>query len=194
MISPVTLKNVCMMCFLLIILCASVARGEEASDPVQAENAFFRGSHLLSRESISEAVDALEKAVKLDPKNAKYKSVLAVAYNNLGLRLNREANYRDALRFLSNAMEMAPDDNDIRANFVQAAVQAASAPEEKIRTDDKIAALKRVVELEPENASARKVLAALVNNAGVTKGKTGSHQQEVEELEKALSLDPENPR
>ncbi len=40
----------------------------EPSDAVQAENAFFRGSHLLSRNSVSEAVGSLEKAVSLTPK------------------------------------------------------------------------------------------------------------------------------
>ena len=53
----------------------------------EAENAFFTGSHLLSRENLPGAVESLEKAVELDSGNEKYRQVLAVAYNNLGLKL-----------------------------------------------------------------------------------------------------------
>ncbi len=167
------------LCFTALPLYAA-----DPSDAVQAENAFFRGSNLLSRNNISEAVASLEKAAKLDPQNLKYKSVLAVAYNNLGLKLNREGNVAEGVRFLGKAVNLTPDDKDIRFNFVNAAFHAASLPDDKVPLTDKVAFVSQLMEVDPENPSGRKLLAALLNNSGVAKGRGGSHEQEVAALEK----------
>src|SRR5271157_4208963 len=60
---------------LVLVLClmALPLSAAEPTDAVQAENAFFRGSHLLSRNNMAEAVASLEKAVKLASQNLKYK-------------------------------------------------------------------------------------------------------------------------
>ncbi len=181
---------------LVVVLCLTSlpSLAVEPSDAVQAENAFFRGSNLLSRNNISAAIAALEKAAKLAPQNLKYKNVLAVAYNNLGLKLVREGNSTEGVRFLGKAVRLTPEDKDIRFNFINAALQAASLPEEKVHLADKIAFLGQVTEIDPENASGRKMLAALLNNFGVVKGRAGTHDQEVAALEKAAALDPGNPK
>ena len=166
----------------------------DPSDAVQAENAFFRGSNLLSRNNISEAVASLEKAAKLDPQNLKYKSVLAVAYNNLGLKLNREGNVAEGVRFLGKAVNLTLDDKDIRFNFINAAFHAASLPDDKVALTDKVAFVSQLMEVDPENPSGRKLLAALLNNSGVAKGRAGGHEQEVAALEKAASLDQGNTK
>src|SRR5208283_1813973 len=145
------------LCFMALPLSAA-----DPSDAVQAENAFFRGSHLLSRNNMAEAVASLEKAVKLDSQNLKYKSVLAVAYNNLGLKLNREGHVAEGVRFLGKAVNLTPDDKDIRFNFVNAAFQAASLPDEKVPLVDKVAFVSQLMEIDPENPSGRKMLAALL--------------------------------
>ena len=41
--------------------------GSDPTETQKAENAFFRGSHLLSRDNMTEALPALEEAVSLDP-------------------------------------------------------------------------------------------------------------------------------
>ena len=122
---------------------------EDSSDAVQAENAFFRGSHLLSRDNIQEALSALEKATKLDPQNNKYKSVLAVAYNNYGLRLNREGKVPEGIRYMVKALKLTPDDQDIRSNFIQSALQAAVLPKEKVQLKDKMDFVQQVLKSTP---------------------------------------------
>src|SRR5271157_4800124 len=94
------------------ILVAAVALGHvvipasahASTASAEAENAFFTGSHLLSRGDFSGAVEALEKALELDSGNVKYRQVLAVAYNNLGLKMNREGSYGEAVRALGAAL------------------------------------------------------------------------------------------
>ena len=117
-----------------VVIPASVD-GSTAS--AEAENAFFTGSHLLSRGNFSGAVEALEKALELDSGNAKYRQVLAVAYNNLGLKMNREGSYGEAVRALGHALNLAPEDKDIRSNFIAAAFHAANAPDDKVTPTEK---------------------------------------------------------
>ena len=102
--------------------------------------------------------------------------------------------YAEGVRFLGKAVTLTPDDKDIRFNFINAAFQAASLPDEKVPVVDKVAFVSQLMEIDPENPSGRKMLAALLNNSGVAKGRTGAHDQEVTALEKAASLDPGNPK
>jgi tetratricopeptide (TPR) repeat protein len=147
------------------------ACGSAAS--AEAENAFFTGSHLLSKGNFSGAVAALEKALELDSGNAKYRQVLAVAYNNLGLKLNREGSYGEAVRALGHALNLAPEDKDIRSNFIAAAFHAANAADDKVAPPEKANLLRRVLEIQPNSPATKKALAALLNNSGVEKGRKG---------------------
>ena len=106
-------------------------------------------------------------------KMRRYRQVLAVAYNNLGLRLTRERNVRDGVLFLSKALNVGPDHKEIRSNFVQAVLQAVTDPEEKITVEEKVDFLKQVIEIEPGNTAAQKAMVILLNNCGVAKGRTG---------------------
>ncbi len=178
----------------VMIISTRLAVAQETTDSVQAENAFFRGSHLLTRDNLSEAVSALEKAVKLDPDNTKYRSVLAVAYNNLGLKLNRDGNYKDGIAYLSKALSVSADDKEIKQNYMQSVYDAIGAPDDKLSPDDKIGLLSGILEQEPENAIAKKSLAALLNNSAVGKGREGSYDEEVARLEKAIAIEPGNPK
>ena len=140
-----------LLCALSTALCA-----EESSTPAQAENAFFSGCNLLSQGNVSEAIPDLEKAVQSDPENAQIPPVLAVACNNLGLRLSRERNVREGVLFLAKALNVVPDHNEIRSNFVQAVLQAVTAPEEKITVEEKVDYLKQVIEIEPGSTAGSK--------------------------------------
>jgi len=178
-----------LLCGFTVPLCA-----KEPPESAPAEDEFFSGCNLLSQDHVSEAVPALEKAVQLDPENPKYRQVLAVAYNNCGLRLAREGNVRDGVLFLAKALNVVPENNDIQHNFVQTVLQAVSAPEEKIKLEEKTAYLKEVLEIEPKNEVARKTLAILLNNWGVANGRTGDHEEEMAQLEQASSLDPKETK
>ena len=173
---------------------SSVLCAEESSTSVRAENAFFSGCNLLAQSNVSQAIPDLENAVESDPENSRYRQVLAVAYNNLGLRLTRQGNVRNGILFLAKALNVVPDDKEIRFNFVQAVWQAVTAPEEKITVEDKVAFLKQVIEIEPGNTAAQKALAIFLNNWGVAKGRTGDHEEEIVQLTQASSIDPENTK
>jgi tetratricopeptide (TPR) repeat protein len=178
----------------VMVFSTTFAVAQETPDSVQAENAFFRGSHLLTRDSLSEAVSVLEKAVKLDPENPKYKNVLAVAYNNLGIKLNKEGDYKDGMAYLSKAMTVASEDKEIRQNYMQSAFEAVGAPDDKFSPDDKILLLNEILDQEPDNETAKKSLAALLNNSAVVKGRSGDYEEEVARLEKAIATEPGNPK
>ncbi len=62
--------------------------------------------------------------MRLEPQNSKYKNALAVAYNNLGLKLNKDGNYRDGLSFLSKALGLDSDDKDVRSNLTHSVFEA----------------------------------------------------------------------
>ena len=162
------------------------------TDLIQAENAFFRGSHLLTKDNFSEAISALEKAVKLDPENLKYRNVLAVAYNNWGLRLNKSGDYREGINYLIKALTLSGEDKEIIQNYVQSVQEAVVLPEDRLSEEEKISMLTKLMEIEPENAAAKHMLAAILNNSAVNQGKSGNPAEEADRLEKAAGLDPNN--
>ncbi|MGC8659858.1 MAG: tetratricopeptide repeat protein, partial [Desulfomonilaceae bacterium] len=180
---------------LVISLFAIGFASAESSSPTEkqrAENAFFRGSHLLSRENMTEALPALEEAMQLDPENAKFKRVLAIAYNNYGIRLNKEGKVLEALKSFEKALGVQPDDKGIQTNLINACIQAVSAPSNKLAEKEKIYFLKKVLELNPKEVVAKKALAAILNNQGVSKSDSSNSQDEIKRLEDALSFDPGN--
>jgi tetratricopeptide (TPR) repeat protein len=125
-------------------LCATAPLcAEQSLTRVGAENAFFSGCNLLSQGNVSQAIPDLEKAVESDPENSRYLHVLAVAYHNLGLRLTRQGKVRNGILFLAKALNVVPDDKEIRSNFVQAVLEVVTAPEERIRLEEKVAFLKQ---------------------------------------------------
>ena len=170
-----------------------VALGSDPTETQKAENAFFRGSHLLSRDNMTEALPALEEAVSLDPENVKFKRVLAIAYNNYGIRLSKEGKTLQGLQFFEKALGVEPEDAEIRTNFVNACLQAVSASEDKVNEKDKIYFLKKVLEINPKDSAAKKALAALLNNASIAKGAASTGQDEIKQMEDALTLDQGNP-
>ena len=149
-----------------------VVWGSDPTETQKAENAFFRGSHLLSRDNMTEALPALEEAVSLDPENVKFKRVLAIAYNNYGIRLSKEGKTLQGLRFFEKALGVQPEDTEIRTNFFNACLQAVSVSDDRVNEKDKIYFLKKALEINPKDTVAKKALAALLNNASIVKGST----------------------
>ena len=180
--------------FLLFFPFISSLSAQESPDTVQAENVFFRGSHLITRDNLQEAVQAFEKAYKLDPQNTKYKSTLVIAYNNLGIKLNREGAYKEGLTYLTKALSLSGDDKEIRQNYLQIVFDVMSLPDTKLPPDEKLQIINQALEVDPENANAKKLMAALLNNSAVNKGKSGSYEDEVARLEKAAALEPSNQK
>ena len=179
---------------LLAALAVFPAAAENPDNPAKAEEFFFQGSHLLSRNQTQAGLDLLEKAVQLAPDNVKYRGVLAIAHNNLGLDMRRKGEMTGALRHLARAVELAPEDAEVKSNFVKAVFNSLALPPAQFSTADRITYLKQAVALDPTKVEGKKALAALLNNLAVNEGKRGKHDEEVARLEEAASLDQGNPK
>jgi tetratricopeptide (TPR) repeat protein len=176
------------------VLVAPTSTQADQSSVVKAENAFFRGSHLLSRDNIAEALPALEEAVNLDPSVPKYKRVLAIAYNNYGIKLGREGRPLDGLRSMEKAMSVEPTDSELKGNFVSAVLQAVAGQSDKLKMEDRIYYVQKILEIEPQNVSAKKAMAAFLNNQGINHAKGIVSSSEIEALNSALEMDPTNQK
>jgi len=172
----------------------NVASSEAPTDAQQAENAFFRGSHLLSRENMSEALPALEEAVQFDPGNEKFRRVLAIAYNNYAIRLSKEGKTLEGLRFMEKAHSVLSNDEQIQKNFVNACLQSLAVPDDKIPLRDKLHFLRKALEFDPDEATLKKALAATINNEGASRNPGASSSEEIKSLEEALGLTQTTPR
>ncbi len=172
----------------------NLAAASAPTDAKQAENAFFRGSHLLSRDNMSEALPALEEAVQLDPQNEKFRRVLAVAYNNYAIRLSKEGKTIEGLRLLEKANSVVPNDEQIQKNFVNACLQSLTVSDEHVPVSEKLYFVRKALEFDPAEPTLKKAMAALINNEGVTRNPGKISSEEIKRLEEALTLDPSNPK
>ena len=192
-ISAVTDVRIWMLLPVLLLIALDPALADQSS-VVKAENAFFRGSHQLSRDNISEALPALEEAVRLDPSVEKYRRVLAIAYNNQGIKLAKEGKPLEGLRSMETAITIEPKDSGLKGNFVSAVLQAVAGQGDKLKIEDRIYFVQKILEFEPENASAKKAMAAFLNNQGITQAQGGVSPAEIESLNAALAIDPSNQK
>ncbi|MEW6352104.1 MAG: hypothetical protein AB1646_23885 [Thermodesulfobacteriota bacterium] len=187
-----------MVLFLVVITPAHVpgsfARAADVDNAVEAENEFFRGSHLLSQGKVAPALASLERAVALNANQPKYKQVLAVALNNHGLKLEKEGNTREAIRMLIKAETLVPEDQEIKSNLVQTILQSLNSTDKQVGVPEKIDFLRHLLKIDPDHATGKKALAVLINNEALRQSRKGNGAQEVAALEEALSLDPDDPK
>ena len=109
-------------------------------DPVAQRNV----AYVLDRQGkVEEAIDAYKQAIELDPKNL-------LAYNNLGVLYDKEGKYDEAIWQLENALSVNPSDPTTLKNLENAKKSKAVMQER----ENQLAALRREVDIQPENALA----------------------------------------
>ena len=171
----------------------------EANAAYQAADAAYRA---YDQRDYNLAVRKAQEAVKLDPSNARYRTLLANALAAQKLAAQRDAkgttaqaaptqspaeraanaayeairqhNYRAALEYAREAVQQAPDKRDFRLLLIQLLVQNKRQPEALRETDHAIA------QLGPN--------AALLRQRGVLRATLGDQQGAYADLREALRL------
>lgn len=118
---------------------------------------------------IKEALEELDMAVKIDPKNASYQAALASIYNSKGA-------YEKAIEILQKAIKKNPKSHDLYYNL------ALSYYYQK-RYEDALVELKKGIKLAPEDTS-------LLNILGLCYHLTGRPKEAIATLQKALAISP----
>jgi tetratricopeptide (TPR) repeat protein len=107
----------------------------------RAETICSRGSELLGRGRIDEAIAEYSKALELDPNHAK-------AHNNLGVSFARRGKIDDAIGQYRQALEIEP-------NYMEAHMSLALALAGRRQIDDAIPHFQKAADLAPENIQVR---------------------------------------
>jgi tetratricopeptide (TPR) repeat protein len=138
------------------------------------------GDGLLQQHRFSDAVQALNEALKRQPSNAVFRRRLAMAYNLRALDDVRQQHTDDAARDFAHAVSLTPDDADMRENLGNALAAAG-------QLEPAAAQYQQAVRLAPQKASARSGLAVVL----VALGRRGEAEAQ---MRRALELAPNDPR
>lgn len=95
---------------LTLAVAGGFARPAAAADEDRAANENSFGVEVASRGLWKEAAYRWERAVELDPMNAK-------AYNNLGVGYERAGEFEKAMEAYETALELLPSNEQIRQNY-----------------------------------------------------------------------------
>ena len=97
---------------------AEVSNGLNANR-IEALSLLEKGKQLYREDHDSEAVDAFQQAVKLDPELAEAHFRLALSYEALGKSEEAEAQYKKAVEAYKKVIEANPDDAEAHYNLGQ---------------------------------------------------------------------------
>jgi tetratricopeptide (TPR) repeat protein len=190
-----------------------------AEQPDDGGAVYLRGIALWRTGRLEEAVAHLERAMVLVPDQPGIHGTTGVVLIDLGAELDGQGRKDEARETYSRAadelavqIEATPDDMTHLVNYVITCEKAG-------RTDDAIAALRAILEIEPEHPQARKRLGELlidvgrpegaievlseldgdpkatadrIYNAAVALWNDGKLDETIQAVEKAIELDPDN--
>ena len=167
----------------------------------------FQGVASYNKNKYKEAIGYYDKAIELDPNNARiyntrgvakdklgkhqeaivdYNKVIelspnnAEAYYNRGIAKNRLGEHQKAIVDCDKAIELNPNDADYYSN-------RGFAKGELRQYQEEIADYNKAIELDPNNAIA-------YNNRGNAKNNLGQYLEAIADCDKAIELDPNNVR
>jgi Tfp pilus assembly protein PilF len=130
-----------LMLFLLPLLAACSGYGQ--SEQSGAQLAF--GVDMARRGLWDEALFRFHEAEKLDPQNARIQSNLGVAYEAAG-------QFDKALDYYKKALNLAPNDKDIRTNYARFVEFYQSFKGDKAKTEEKAGAAQPETPAQPPAA------------------------------------------
>ncbi len=131
------------------------------------------GFLLSSRGQDSEAIEHLQKAVRIDP-------LYPEAHNNLGMVLGRNGRRDEALPHFLEALRLWPGCADAHCNLGSVALENGDL-------EHAIAEFNQALKLEPEHIDAR-------FNLGIALCSQGRADEGIREYRKALEAKPDNPK
>ncbi len=140
-----------------------------SSQDTDASEFFLQGVQNSQKMEYSEAIDAFQHTIKLDPKHAE-------AHYNLGHAYFKLHRYEEALQAYSKASELKP-------SYVDAHISVGIVSSMLSMYDEAITALNKAVKAKPKHAEAH-------YNLGNIYSETENYEQAIKSYEKAVSLKP----
>jgi tetratricopeptide (TPR) repeat protein len=171
---------------------------------------FNLGSNLLTKNNLEEAVNALRRAVGLDPKNIRFLHSLAAALNARGVALKAAKHVADAITCYREALALAPEHSAIWSNLGNALVTLGqqainhatiAAPRdvgskvairEMRQLEEAVQCHRRALALEPDGSQLRINLAIALNTLGVVCRSRGFTRKAVACHRESVALHPKH--
>lgn len=132
--------SVPVLCLLLLAACSGYGRPDQTG----AQLAF--GVDMARRGLWDEALFRFHEAEKLDPQNARIQSNLGVAYEAAG-------QFDKALEYYKKALNLAPNDKDIRTNYARFVEFYQGFKGDKAKAEDKAGAAQPEKPAEPPGSA-----------------------------------------
>jgi len=146
------------------------------------------GVNYLDNGQNSYAIDALKKAVKLNPSNAEAHFNLGRGYKRVGMDEKARAEFSISTRInpeiFNECVKKYREEIDYELTDTQNYSELGNAYAEKGMIDDAIDAYKKVISIEPENARAHYSLGTLYS-------KKGMYTDAADEFWMAVEIDPD---
>jgi len=156
--------------FILIFALIVLSPVTVYSENIDASEFFLIGIQNSQKMEYSEAIDAFQHVIKLNPKHTE-------AYYNLGNAYFKLHRYEEALQAYKKAAEIKP-------SYVDAQISIGIVASMLSMYDEALAALKKAVKIKPNHAEAQ-------YNLGNIYSEIGNHELAMKSYEKAVELKPE---
>jgi tetratricopeptide (TPR) repeat protein len=157
----------------------------------EAQKLLNEGNELYKNDQDEQAVEVYKKAISLDPNNGEAYFRLGLAFMATGKREDAEEAFKKSVEVYEKYLRT--NQKDAQAYYImgQALVRLGNYQEDRAKAPkvylEAVAALKKAVGLEPENAD-------MYYELGVAYNRLFQYQEAVKAFEKATELDPNNYR
>jgi tetratricopeptide (TPR) repeat protein len=157
----------------------------------EAQRLLNEGNELYKNDQDEQAIEAYKKAVALDPNNGEAHFRLGLAYSATGKKEEAEESFKKSVEVYEKYLRT--NQKDAQAYYImgQALTRLGNYQEDRGKAPkvylEAVAAFKKAVALEPENAD-------MYYELGVAYNHLFQYQEAVKAFEKATELDPDNYR
>jgi len=170
----------------LILWCVlMMGVGAAAAQNPSALDLNNEGVECLSRGEIQAAIDKLETARRMDPKNAALSKNLACAYARKAEELTGRGELKEAVHWLDEALSVGSKDEMVRNNIAAGYNNVADVHMRAQRYGEAISLLQTAVSLQPDGVVLR-------SNLGVALYGDNQRSQALDEFRGVVAIDPNN--
>ncbi|HEX8745615.1 MAG TPA: tetratricopeptide repeat protein [Pyrinomonadaceae bacterium] len=160
-------------------------------EQTQAQRLLNEGNELYKNDQDEQAIEAYKKAIELDPNNGEAYFRIGLAYMATGKRDEAEESFKKSVDVYEKYLRTNQKDAQSYYILGQALVRLGNYQEDRAKAPkvylEAVAALKKAVAIEPENAD-------MYYELGVAYNRLFQYQDAVKAFEKATELDPSNYR
>lgn len=160
-------------------------------EQTEAQKLLNEGNEFYKNDQDEQAIEAYKKAIELDPNNGEAYFRLGLAYMATGKREEAEESFKKSVDVYEKYLRNNQKDAQSYYILGQALVRLGNYQEDRAKAPkvylEAVAALKKAVAIEPENAD-------MYFELGVAYNRLFQYQDAVKAFEKATELDPSNYR